>query len=136
MGIGDLTEDCCLRQRKEKLVIFSCLPCTHGHGSRSSHMVHSFLTYSYSNVLCQNAENYYFTKFTTGTPLAATSQIGTVRHHNSKVEQRRGGPAHATHLFPSAHLKPCFRSSISIAPSLCTESPSFHETQGRAVEVQ
>ena len=58
MGIGDLRsgDDCCLRQGqgKEKLielkrlfVIFSCLRCTHGLGSRSSRIVHSFLTYPY-----------------------------------------------------------------------------------------
>ena len=87
MWIGDLTsgEGCCLRQRKEKvielrrlfvIVIFSCLQaaCTHGLGSRSSHIVHSFLTYPYSNVLGQNTKIYYSTKFTTGTPLAATSR--------------------------------------------------------------
>ena len=82
MGTGDLMcgEDCCLRQREEKLielrrlfVIFSCLPGSLQSRSRSPRIVHSFLTYSYSNVLGENTENYYSTEFTTGTPLAATS---------------------------------------------------------------
>ena len=64
MGTGDLTsgEDCCLRQRREKLielrrvfVIFSCLQaaCTHGLGLHAL-FIHSFLTYPCSKVLGQS----------------------------------------------------------------------------------
>ena len=94
MGIGDLTsgEDCCLRQGKEKVielrrlfVIFSCLPSTHGLGSRSSRTVHSFITYPCSNVLGKNTQNFYSTQFTTGTPLAATSHDTnhTIEYHRT-----------------------------------------------------
>ena len=104
MGIGDLTsgEDCCLRQRKEKVielrclfVMFSCLPCTHGLRSRSSRIVHSFLNYPYSNVLGQKTENYYSTKFTTGTPLAATSHYRVLQHTTAtlgRTSSRRSRP--------------------------------------------
>ena len=132
MGIGDLMsgEDCCLRQRKEKVielrrlfVIFSCLQAAYTH-RLGFHIVHSFLTYRYSNVLGQNTENYYSTEFTTGTSLAVTSHDRVLQYATTTL----GGTA-------SKWSRPCCsllsqRPSISIVPSFSTESPSFHETQG------
>ena len=58
--MGDLTsgEDCCLRQQREThraqaLVRHLFLPALHSR-SWSARIVHSFLTYPYSNVLGQN----------------------------------------------------------------------------------
>ena len=51
--------------------------------SRSSRIVHSSLTYPYSYVLGQNTENYYFTNFTTGTRLAATSPDRVLQYYST-----------------------------------------------------
>ena len=82
-------------------LVFFCLPCTHGHGSQSSHIVHSFLTYSYSNILGQNTENYYSTKFTTGTPLETTSHYRELQYATTalaRTASRRSRPCCSSSL--------------------------------------
>ena len=103
MGIGGLTsrEDCCLRESKEKVikfrrlfVIFPCLPCTHRLGPRSSRIVHSFLTYPYSNVLGQTHHRHTFGSY-------LTRSSSTVRHRNSRSNSVEAVPPMLLPSFPA-----------------------------------